>query len=324
MGLLINGQWHDGAQGTTQGRFVRKESVFRNWVTPSGEPGPGGQGGFAAEPDRYHLYISLACPWAHRTMMMRSLKGIQPIVGVSVVNWLMLDKGWTFNPGPGVVGDPIGNAQLLSEIYLGADPTYTGRVTVPVLWDRKKSTIVSNESSDIMRMFNSAFDGVGANAMDLYPSELRPEIDAISARLNHSLNNGVYKAGFATSQDAYEEAVYALFETLDWLEEKLGSRRYLVDDRLTEADIRLFVTLVRFDAVYHSHFKCNMRRIQDYPNLSNYGHYIYHLPGIPDTVNFEHIKRHYYESHPLLSPGRIVPLGPELGFAPQHARAGLN
>jgi len=326
MGMLVDGQWQDVWYDTAAsgGRFMRKDSAFRHWVTPGGAAGPSGDGGFAAEAGRYHLYVSLACPWAHRTLIMRALKGLAPLVSVSVVHWLMREQGWTFADGPGVIPDTINSAQALHQVYTRADPHYTGRVTVPVLWDKQHSTIVSNESSEIIRMFNSAFDGVGAAPGDYYPLALREEIDAINARIYDTLNNGVYKAGFATSQAVYEEAVEPLFDTLDWLEKLLATRRYLTGNQLTEADIRLFTTLVRFDAVYVGHFKCNLRRIADYPNLSAYTRDIYQLPGIADTVNIEHIKRHYYESHLTLNPTGVVPVGPELDFPAPHRRERLS
>lgn len=325
MGLLINGEWRDQWYDTaaTGGRFVRKDAAFRNWITPDGTPGPSGTGGFAAEPGRYHLYVSLACPWAHRTLILRSLKGLQDMVSVSAVHWLMRKDGWTFADGPGVVPDTVNGVRFLREVYTAADPAYTGRVTVPVLWDKQRRTIVSNESSEILRMFSSAFDGVGALPGDYYPTALRPEIDAINARVYDTLNNGVYKAGFATTQAAYEEAVVPLFDTLDWLEAHLATRRFLVGDALTEADIRLFTTLVRFDAVYVGHFKCNLQRLVDYPNLWAYTCDIYQLPGVAGTVNFEHIKRHYYESHATVNPSGVVPLGPVLDFNAPHDRARL-
>ncbi|MDN0076909.1 glutathione S-transferase family protein [Crenobacter sp. SG2303] len=325
MGMLVDGQWQDVwyDTATSGGRFVRKEAAFRRWVTPDGAPGPSGDGGFAAEPGRYHLYVSLACPWAHRTLIMRTLKGLTSLVSVSVVHWLMREQGWTFADAPGVIPDTVNGAQVLHQVYTRADPHYTGRVTVPVLWDKQRGTIVSNESSEIIRMFNSAFDRLGATPDDYYPLALREEIDAINARVYDTLNNGVYKAGFATSQAAYEEAVVPLFDTLDWLEGLLASRRFLVGDQLTEADIRLFTTLVRFDAVYVGHFKCNLRRIVDYPNLSAYTRDIYQLPGIADTVNIGHIKRHYYESHLALNPAGIVPTGPVLDFLAPHQRESL-
>jgi putative glutathione S-transferase len=318
MGMLVEGHWRDVWYDTASagGRFQRQASAFRNWVTPDGVPGPTGEGGFVAEPGRYHLYVSLACPWAHRTLVLRRLKELEGQVSVSVVHWHMGEEGWTFQPGPCVTGDPINHARVLYEVYLAANPQYTGRVTVPVLWDKTQRTIVSNESSEILRMFNSAFDGVGAARGDYYPGALRPEIDALNERIYTTLNNGVYRAGFATSQAAYEEAVVPLFETLDWLEGRLSGSRFLLGDRLTEADIRLFTTLVRFDAVYHGHFKCNLKRIIDYPSLWRFTREVYNLPGVAETVNFEHIKRHYYGSHLTINPTGIVPLGPVLDFSP--------
>jgi len=326
MGLLVNGQWQDKWYDTasTGGRFVRRDAAFRNWVTPDGTPGPSGNGGFRAERGRYHLYVSLACPWAHRTLIMRQLKGLEDIIGVSVVHWLMRGEGWTFADGPGVVPDTVNGARVLHQIYTAASPEYTGRVTVPVLWDKQQSTMVSNESSEIIRMMNSAFDGIGAKPGDYYPDDLRAEIDTINARVYDTVNNGVYKAGFATSQQAYEEAVRPLFESLDWLESRLSAQRYLVGNRFTEADIRLFTTLIRFDAVYVGHFKCNLYRIADYPALSAYVRDIYQHPGIASTVNFEHIKRHYYESHQTLNPSGVVPLGPAQDFNAPHGRERLG
>lgn len=314
MGLLVDGHWHDQWYDTAKsgGRFVRQDSAFRNWVTPDGAPGPSGTGGFQAEAGRYHLYVSLACPWAHRTLIFRALKGLEAMIDVSVVHWLMLDKGWTFAAGEGVVPDPIGGAGFMHEVYTRADPHYTGRVTVPVLWDKRTGTIVSNESSEIIRMFNSAFDGIGAKAGDYYPPALRPEIDALNERIYGTVNNGVYKAGFATTQGAYEEAVGPLFETLDWLEERLETRRFLTGDTITEADWRLFTTLIRFDAVYVGHFKCNTRRIADYPRLSAYLRALFQVEGVAGTVDLGHIKRHYYESHRTINPTGIVPVGPDL------------
>ena len=310
MGLLVDGQWQDKWYDTASsgGRFVRKDAAFRNWVTSDGE------GGFKAEAGRYHLYVSLACPWAHRTLIMRALKGLDAMIDVSVVNWLMLEHGWTFDDGPGVAPDTVNGAHFLHQVYTAADRRYTGRVTVPILWDKARGTIVNNESSEIIRMLNSAFDGIGAKPGDYYPSDLREEIDALNARIYDTLNNGVYKAGFATTQAAYEEAVMPLFDTLDFLDERLATRRYLTGERFTEADIRLFTTLVRFDAVYFGHFKCNLRRIVDYPHLSTYARAIYAMPGVAATVNFGHIKRHYYESHRTINPTGIVPAGPVLDF----------
>jgi len=314
MGLLVDGRWHDQWYDTAKsgGRFVRQDSAFRNWVTPDGSPGPSGKGGFAAEAGRYHLYVSLACPWAHRALILRALKGLDAMIGVSVVHWLMLDKGWTFAAGEGVVPDPVGGAQYLHEVYTRADPGYTGRVTVPVLWDKVTGTIVSNESAEIIRMLNTAFDGIGAKPGDFYPPALRAEIDGLNERIYGTLNNGVYKAGFATTQGAYEEAVQPLFETLDWLEERLETRRFLTGDAITEADWRLFTTLIRFDAVYVGHFKCNIRRIADYPRLSAYLRALLKVEGVAGTVDFGHIKRHYYESHRTINPSGIVPVGPDL------------
>ena len=323
MGRMVDGQWtqawYDTAQ--TRGRFQRSESQFRHWVTRDGAPGPTGEGGFAAEPGRYHLYVSLACPWAHRTLLMRAFKGLTGMIGVSVTHWFMDAEGWTFDPGPDVVPDEVNRVQRMYELYRLADPRYTGRVTVPVLWDRRTGTLVNNESSEIIRMFNSAFDALGATPGDYYPADLRAEIDAINARVYDTLNNGVYRAGFATTQDAYEEAVMPLFATLDWLEERLSTHRYLCGDRLTEADVRLFPTLLRFDPVYVGHFKCNLRRIADYPNLSGYLREIYQMPGVAGTVNLHHIKHHYYRSHPTVNPTRIVPAGPVIELTAPHGRS---
>jgi putative glutathione S-transferase len=322
MGLLVEGRWQDRWYDTkaSQGRFVRGETSFRNWVTPDGQPGPSGAGGFKAEPGRYHLYVSLACPWAHRTLIFRRLKGLKDAIGVSVVHWLMGEEGWTFEPGPGVTGDALFGALRLFEVYRRAKPDYTGRVTVPVLWDRERETIVNNESSEIIRMLNSAFDGVGAVAGDYYPEPLQSAIDRVNERVYASVNNGVYRAGFATEQAAYDEAVTELFATLDWLEERLGRQRYLLGDRITEADWRLFTTLVRFDPVYHGHFKCNLRRLVDYPHLWGFARELYQWPGVAETVDFDHIKRHYYASHGNINPTRIVPKGPLLDFTAPHGR----
>ncbi|MBB4039225.1 putative glutathione S-transferase [Microvirga flocculans] len=326
MGLLVDGVWQDRWYDTksTGGRFVRTNAVFRNWVTADGSPGPSGDGGFEAEPGRYHLYVSLACPWAHRTLIMRKLKGLEAMIGVSVVHWRMLENGWTFEDGPGVIPDPIHGAQYLHQVYTAAKRDYSGRVTVPVLWDKAKGTIVSNESAEIIRMMNTAFDGLGARPGDYYPADLRGEIDSLNAHIYDTVNNGVYKAGFATAQHAYEEAVRPLFATLDSLDERLSSRRYLCGDRLTEADIRLFTTLVRFDPVYVGHFKCNLRRIADYAYLSGYLRDIYQMDGIAETVNMVHIKGHYYESHRTINPTGIVPLGPVLDLDAPHGREGLQ
>ncbi len=325
MGMLVDGKWHDIWYDTskTGGRFVRGDSQFRSWITPDGSPGPSGEGGFAAEPGRYHLYVSLACPWAHRTLIMRTLKGLEDMVSVSVVHWLMKEDGWTFAPGPGVVSDPIHGADFLHQVYVAARPDYSGRVTVPLIWDRATGTIVNNESAEILRMLGSAFDGIGARPGDFYPEALRDEIDQMNARIYDGCNNGVYRAGFATDQSAYEEAVHGVFSTLDWAEEKLSRQRFLAGDRLTEADIRLFTTLVRFDEVYHGHFKCNRRRIVDYPALWGFTRDIFQLPGIAATVDMMHIKRHYHESHVMINPTGIIPVGPSPDFMAPHGRERL-
>jgi len=326
MGLLIDGKWSDGWYDTkkTGGRFVRQASAFRNWVTVDGAPGPSGEGGFKAGAGRYHLYVSLACPWAHRTLIFRALKGLEDVVSLSVVNPLMLDEGWTFEPGDGVIPDGVNGARYLREIYIKADPHYTGRVSVPVLWDKRKGTIVSNESSEIIRMFNAAFDDVGASGPDYYPEALRGEIDALNETIYERVNNGVYRAGFATSQEAYDEAVHALFAELDALEARLSKQRYLAGTRLTEADWRLFTTLVRFDAVYAGHFKCNLRRLVDYPSLWAWTRELYQLPGIAGTVDLGHIKAHYYGSHRRINPTGIVPAGPDIDFTAPHGREKLR
>lgn len=322
MGLLVDGIWHDQWYDTSAsgGRFERSKAQFRNWITPDGAAGPSGEGGFAAEPGRYHLYVSLACPWAHRALIFRNLKGLAGMIPVSVTHWYMREHGWTFADGPGVVADPLHGADYLHQVYTAADPRYSGRVTVPVLWDTRRGTIVNNESSEIIRMFNSAFDAVGATPGDYYPEPLRAEIDALNARIYDTVNNGVYRAGFATTQGAYEEALLPLFETLDWLDARLATRRYLCGDALTEADWRLFTTLVRFDAVYVGHFKCNLRRIADYRHLSGYLRHLYQHPAVDGTVNFDHIKRHYYQSHHTINPTGIVPTGPALDLDAPHGR----
>lgn len=326
MGLLIDGEWRDRWYDTKKsgGRFVRQASAFRNWVTPDGSPGPTGKGGFKAEVGRYHLYVSLACPWAHRTLIFRALKGLEDIISVSVVNPLMMEQGWNFDPGEGVVPDDVNGARHLYEIYTKADPNYTGRVTVPVLWDKQTGTIVNNESAEIIRMFNSAFDAVGATGPDFYPAASRDDIDWVNDYVYDRINNGVYKTGFATTQKAYDEAVQSLFEALDGLEARLSRQRYLTGHRITEADWRLFTTLVRFDAVYVGHFKCNLKRLVDYPNLSAWTRELYRIPGIAETVNLEHIKDHYYRSHRTINPAGIVPGGPEIDFAEPHGRDRLT
>jgi len=321
MGKLVEGVWRDIWYDTksTGGKFVRANAKFRNWITPDGKNAPSGKA-FKAEPGRYHLYVSYACPWAHRTLIFRKLKGLEDMIGVSVVNHFMGAQGWTFHEGDGVIPDPVLNAGFLHEVYTAADLRFSGRVTVPVLWDKKTGTIVSNESSEIIRMFNSAFDHLGAEPGDFYPEALRDEIDQVNERIYHTLNNGVYKCGFATTQEAYEEALVALFDTLDWLEERLSSQRYLVGDQITEADWRLFTTLVRFDSVYVGHFKTNLRRIADYPNLWAYTRELYQVPGVEGTVNMHHIKQHYYGSHESINPTRIVPMGPTINFNEPHGR----
>jgi glutathionyl-hydroquinone reductase len=322
MGMLVDGKWHDVWYDTKEsgGRFVRTDSQFRNWVTPDGSPGPSGEGGFSAEPGRYHLYVSMACPWAHRTLILRKLKGLEDMISLSAVNTYMGAEGWTFHPGPGVIPDSVNGATRLYEVYRAAVPDYSGRVTVPVLWDKQRGAIVSNESAEILRMFNSAFDQVGANDLDFYPEPLRAEIDALNAVIYPKVNNGVYMSGFATTQEAYEEAVIPLFEALDELDERLGRQRYLTGSRITEADWRLFTTLVRFDPVYHGHFKCNRRRIRDYPNLWGYLRDLYQVPGVSETVHVDLIKAHYYGSHETINPHLIVPVGPDIDYAAPHDR----
>jgi len=317
MGLLVDGHWQDQWYDTKSsgGAFQRQESKFRDWLTPATDGGR-----FPAEPGRYRLYVSLACPWAHRTLIFRALKGLEDMIPVFVTHWHMGEQGWTFEPGPGVVPDPDG-AQYLYEIYTRVDPAITTRVTVPILWDTHERTIVSNESADIIRMLNSAFDDHGAKPGDYYPEDLRSEIDALNTRIYGTVNNGVYKAGFATTQAAYEEAVFPLFDTLDFLDRHLARRRYLCGDTLTEADWRLFTTLVRFDAVYVGHFKCNIRRLVDYTNLWGYARDLYAHPCIAATVDFQHIKSHYYMSHPTINPHGIVPAGPVIDWDAPAFRA---
>ena len=321
MGLLVNGQWQDQWYDTdaSGGEFVREQSRFRNWITADGGAGPDGEGGFAAEKDRYHLFVSLACPWAHRTLIFRVLKGLEDYISVSVVDPLMLENGWEFGEGETLYG-----LRYLHQLYTRAHPQCSGRVTVPVLWDKQHEMIVSNESSEIIRMFNSAFDGLTGNGDDYYPEPLREEIDALNAKIYPTINNGVYRAGFATSQEAYERAYRELFAALDDIDQLLGARRYLTGSRITEADWRLFTTLVRFDAVYFGHFKTNQRRIADYPNLSAYLRDLYQVPGVAGTVNMAHIKRHYYGSHRGINPTGIVPLGQEHDFSQPHGRERLG
>ncbi|WPB86748.1 glutathione S-transferase family protein [Sediminicoccus rosea] len=326
MGLLLHGAWtsEEPPPASAGGAFIRRESQFRNWITPDGAPGPGGEGGFAAEAGRYHLYVSLACPWAHRALIFRTLKGLEGMISVSVTHWLMGEQGWGFSPAPGVVPDPVRGAAHLHELYSAAEPSYTGRVTVPVLWDKARGRIVNNESAEIIRMLNSAFDGIGARPGDFYPRALRPEIDALNARIYAAVNNGVYQAGFARSQAAYDAAIGPLFEMLGELEARLSRSRYLLGGQVTEADWRLFTTLVRFDAVYVGHFRCDRRRILDHPNLWGWLRELYQWPGVAATVDFDHIRRHYYLSHRQLNPGGILPVGPELDFTAPHGREALG
>ncbi len=317
MGQLIDGKWSDKWYDTskTGGKFVRSQSGFRNWVTADGSPGPSGEGGFAAEAGRYHLYVSLACPWAHRTLIFRKLKELESLISVSIVSPKMPDEnGWSFKTDEGSTGDTLLHKDFLWQVYTEADPHYTGRVTVPVLWDKKTKTIVSNESAEIIRMFNLAFNELTGNTDDYYPEALRGRIDEINARVYDDINNGVYKAGFATTQEAYQEAAKKLFDALDWVEGLLGDNAYLTGDSITEADWRLFTTLVRFDAVYFGHFKCNLRQIADYPNLSHYLKALYEVPGVKETVDIGHIQTHYYWSHTTINPHRIIPIGPKLAF----------
>jgi glutathionyl-hydroquinone reductase len=325
MGRLVHGEWRDEWYDTesTGGEFVRQDSVFRNWVTADGTPGPDGEGGFRAERGRYHLYVSLACPWAHRTLIFRALKGLEDAVSVSVVHPHMLENGWEFadcEAGGFAAGDPLFGSDYLYQVYLRADSDYSGRVTVPVLWDKQRDTIVSNESADIIRMLNGAFNAFASSDADYYPAGLQEEIDKVNARVYERVNNGVYRCGFATTQHAYEAAFADLFETLDWLDERLARRRYLVGDRITEADWRLFTTLLRFDPVYVGHFKANLRRIRDYARLSGYTRELYQVPGVAPTVHLGHIKQHYYHSHRTINPTGIVPLGPELNLDAPHGR----
>ena len=324
MGMLVDGVWQERGYDTTAGgRFQREPTRFHNWVTPDGVPGPSGEGGFAAAPGRYHLYVSLACPWAHRTLIFRKLKKLEDAISLSIVDPLMREGGWRFSDSPAAIPDFVNGKAWLSEIYLMTDPKFTGRVTVPVLWDKEKKTIVNNESSEIIRMLNSAFDAFTSAQEDYYAAPLRAEIDRINAFVYKNVNNGVYRAGFATTQAAYDEAFRHLFIALDEIERHLGTHRYLAGERITEADWRLFTTLVRFDAVYYSHFKCNLRRIIDYPNLSNYLRELYQWPGVRDTVSFDHIKTHYYASHRSINPTGIVPRGPALDYDAPHDRARL-
>ena len=323
MGRLENGVWIDQWHNTkeTKGRYVRKPSIFRNWITVDGEAGPTGKGGFLAEKDRYHLYISWACPWAHRTLIFRAIKGLENMVSISAVNAIMRSKGWTFDNGYGVIPDNINHSKYLYEVYLKEDNSYSGRVTVPLLWDKKTSTIVNNESADIIRMFNSAFDNVGAKEGDYYPDNLADKIDNMNDFIYQNINNGVYRSGFATTQDAYDEAIETLFSGLDKLDHILSKQRYLTGNIITEADWRLLPTLLRFDSVYHGHFKCNKRKLKEYDNLFNYTKELYQFPGISDTYDDKYSKEHYYGSHETINPSGVIAHGPEFEFDQHHNRA---
>jgi putative glutathione S-transferase len=321
MGLLVDGVWQDEWYRTNkEGQFIRPSTQFRNWVTPDGAPGPTGAGGFAAESGRYHLYVSLSCPWAHRTIIFRKLKGLENVLSMSIVSPDMLKDGWTFDEATGSTGDAVNGKAKLSEIYLLADPKYSGRVSVPVLWDKQRKTIVNNESAEIIRMLNSAFDACTNVHTDYYPEKLRGEIDRVNERVYANVNNGVYRAGFATAQGPYEQAFRNVFDTLDEMEQRLSQHRYIVGNQITEADWRLFCTLIRFDAVYYSHFKCNWRHIYEYPNLGNYVRDLYQQPGVAETVSLAQIKRHYYGSQLKVNPTGIVPVGTQLDFSAPHDR----
>jgi len=322
MSLLVNGKWRPDwfATESEQGEFIREDAQFRNWITADGQPGPSGEGGFPAEAGRYHLYVSLACPWAHRTLIFRALKGLQALISVDVVHPYMGERGWSFQQDGIACGDRLYGSDYMHQIYTRADPKYTGIITVPVLWDKKRETIVSNESSEIIRMFNQAFDHLTGNKRDFYPAALRSDIDAINAAVYAEVNNGVYRTGFATSQSAYEDAFTQLFARLDQLEDMLSKQRYLTGNTITEADWRLFTTLVRFDAVYVGHFKCNRNRLVDFPNLWAYTRELYQMPLIAQTVNMTHIKQHYYQSHDWINPTGIIPLGPSIDFYAPHQR----
>ena len=327
MGVLVDGEWQNTWYDTSAsgGKFERSAAKFRNWVTEDGSAGISGEAGFPAQSGRYHLYVSYACPWAHRVLIFRALKGLQDHISVSVVHPDMLEDGWTFDTDfNGATGDTLAGGEYARDIYLKAAPKFSGRATVPILWDIQKNTIVSNESSEIIRMFNSAFDPVTGNEDDYWPLALRDQIEALNDRIYNTVNNGVYQAGFATSQDAYEGAVYPLFDSLDWIESNLSKNRYLTGPKLTEADWRLFTTLVRFDLVYHLHFKCNRKRIIDYPNIWAYTRELYQIPNIADTVHFDHIVRHYHYSHNMINPNRIIPINPILDFSAPHDRGRLK
>lgn len=323
MGQLVNGEWVEGWYDTAKsgGAFKRSSAGFRNWITADGAAGPSGTDGFQAESGRYHLYVSYACPWAHRTLIFRALKGLEEHIGVSVVHPDMLGDGWSFaRDFQGATGDMLYDLPFVRDIYIKAEPNVSGRVTVPILWDKTRETIVSNESSEIIRMFNSAFDVITGNTVDYWPENRREAMEPVNARIYDTFNNGVYKCGFATTQRAYDAAVGPLFDTLDWLEALLGEQRFVMGEQLSEVDWRLFTTLVRFDAVYHGHFKCNRRRIMDYPNLWAYTRALYQVPGVVATVRMDHITQHYHYSHDTINPHRIVPIGPDLDFSAPHGR----
>lgn len=326
MGLLVDGQWSDHWYDTSAngGRFQRESARLRNWVTADGSAGPSGEAGFKAESGRYHLYVSLACPWAHRTLIFRKLKKLEEHISLSVVSPDMLANGWTFNTSEGSTGDALFQSEFLHQVYTRHQADYTGRVTVPVLWCKQTGKIVSNESSEIIRMFNSAFNALTGSEEDFYPGRLRAMIDRVNGLVYDNINNGVYKAGFATSQAAYEEAYNGVFMALDAVEKILENNRYLVGSHITEADWRLFTSLIRFDSVYHGHFKCNRQRLEDFPNISNYVRELYQWPGVSATVDFNHIKRHYYYSHPMINPSRVVPTGPAINYDRAHDRARLS
>ncbi len=323
MGQLVDGVWHDVWYDTksTGGAFKRSNAKFRNWITVDGSAGPSGEGGFKAESGRYHLYVSYACPWAHRTLVFRKLKGLTDHISISAVHPDMLSDGWTFEiDDKGATGDTLYGLPFARDIYIKVDPNISGRVTVPILWDKQRETIVSNESSEIIRMFNSAFNDITGNSDDFWPTDLQADIEPVNDRIYDTLNNGVYKSGFATTQEAYDKAVHPLFDTLDWLEDRLGQNRYLMGDQITEADWRLWTTLIRFDMVYHQHFKCNRKRIMDYPNLFGFTRELYKWDGVAETVNFDHIVRHYHYSHETINPNRIIPINPQIDWSAPHGR----
>ncbi|MCG7543779.1 glutathione S-transferase family protein [Pseudoalteromonas sp. MM17-2] len=322
MGLLVNGKWQDKWYDTdsSKGEFQRESAQLRNWVTADGSAGPSGREGFKAQKGRYHLYVSLACPWAHRTLIFRTLKGLEDYIDVSVVSPDMLSQGWTFDQAKGSSGDSLFGYHYMHQLYTRNNPTYSGRVTVPVLWDKQQNCIVSNESAEIIRMFNEAFNHLTGNTLDFYPEHLRKDIDAINELVYHGINNGVYRTGFATTQQAYEQAFDTLFSALEKVERRLAGQRYLVGSELTEADWRLFTTLIRFDAVYFGHFKCNKRTIESYDNLANYLRDLYQVKGVAETLNMAHIKRHYYFSHTMINPTQVVSKGPVLDFSRPHNR----